>query len=213
MTTMQLGTDELVENRPFTHPAYTSIDSRQLCYMLMRLSQVVNSQTANSNPNLFHPESHELFEADGRHHRIIPIRPKLLLDATQLTIVGFFGQQNFCSDGTGIASRDKMLFDEMRNHHGLLSYSSLELTNGDYGNCVIFLDENAKDNWGYSQVHAEAVQEMSPKFYNSVRLYNGLIEGNIYDYYRLKLTVVKYYDYSNQQMWSGKRNLQKVKAN
>ncbi|MEM9773962.1 MAG: hypothetical protein AAF902_05245 [Chloroflexota bacterium] len=204
---MQLGPKEVMLDRPFTHPAYADIDSRQICYMLMRLSQIVNSITATKNPNLFAPESHELFESDGRHHRIIPIRPKLLVDASSLCIVGFFGQRNLSSDGESIASRDKMLFSEMRKHKGLLSYSSLELTNGDYGNCVIFADQAAKDNWGFSQIHAEAVNDLSPLYYQSVRLYNGEITGNVYDFYRMRLTVAKYFDYSEKPVWFGVRPL------
>ena len=207
MNTMQIATDTVIPERLFTHPAYTQIDYRQINYMLMRLSQVVMSMSTSNNPNLFAPESHELFESDGRHHRIIPIRPQMLKDAEELCIVGFFGQRNLCSDGESIASRDKMLFTEMKKHTGLLSYSSLELTNGDYGNCVIFADENAKNNWGYSRVHAEAVDVLSPLYYRSVRLYNGTIKGCIYDFYRMRLNVAKYYDYSEKPVWAGFREL------
>ena len=101
-----------------------------------------------------------------------------------------------------------MLFSEMRKHEGLLSYSSLELTNGDYGNCVIFANEAAKDNWGYSKVHAEAVDDLSPLYYKSVRLYNGIISGNVFDFYRLKLTIAKYFDYSESPAWFGSRQLE-----
>ena len=208
MISMQFEKDQVDLDHPFTHPAYTEIDSRQINYMLMRLSQITNSINSKvKNPNLFAPESHELFESDGRHHRIIPIRPRLLVKAPSLSIVGFFGQRNLCSDGESIASRDKMLFSEMRKHEGLLSYSSLELTNGDYGNCVIFADENAKDSWGYSQVHAEAVDDLSPLYYKSIRLYNGVLHGNIFDFYRLKLTTAKYSEYSAGSIWFAKRPL------
>ncbi|MFT7583810.1 MAG: hypothetical protein ACI9EW_000224 [Cellvibrionaceae bacterium] len=207
MLTTQISTDSVLPDRLFTHPAYTAIDYRQINYMLMRLSQIVMSISQDENPNLFAPESHELFESDGRHHRIIPIRPQLLKDAAELTIVGFFGQRNLCSDGMGVASRDKMLFTEMRNHPGLYSYSSLELTNGDYGNCVIFKDEHAKNSWGFSPVHAEAVGVLSPLYYRSVRLYNGIVKGSIFDFYRMRLNVAKYYDYSEQPVWSGYREL------
>lgn len=207
MIAMQLGPQEVIQDRPFTHPAYIEIDSRQICYMLMRLSQIINSVSTAKNPNLFAPESHELFEADGRHHRIIPIRPQLLVKAPSLCIVGFFGQRNFCSDGASIASRDKMLFSEMRKHEGLLSYSSLELTNGNYGNCVVFADQQSKDNWGFSKIHAEAVNDLSPLYYRSVRLYNGEISGNVYDFYRIRITIAKYFDYSEKPVWFGMRQL------
>lgn len=203
----QFAPGDICPKRAFTHPAHTASDLRQIRYMLQRLSQVVHTLLTNQNPNRFDIQSHELIEPDGRHHRIIPIRPEKMMNAINLTVVGFFGQKNIYSDGVAIASRDKMLFDEMHKHPGLYSYSSLEMTNGDYGNCVLFADEEAKNNWGYSQIHTEAVDVLSPQFYTSIRLYNGIIPGQVHDFYRLKLHLVKYFDYSVKPTWLGARVL------
>ena len=176
-------------------------------YMLTRLCQVLETLHWRGNPNVLAPVTQELIESDGRHHRVIPIRPNLLRDRTSFEIVGFFGQRRFDADDSGIAARDKMLFDEMGRHEGLLSYSSLELTNGDYGNCVVFTDKAAKDHWGTSQIHQVAAQDLSPSFYYSIRLYNGILPSSIMSPHWLRLTSVKYFDYANGSLWMAERAL------
>ena len=204
---LKLDREERLDDRPFTHPIYTMLEYRTLRYMLTRLCQVLETMHWRGNPNILAPVTQELIEADGRHHRIIPIRPNILRDRSSFSIVGFFGQRRFDADDIGIAARDRMLFDEMEEHEGLLSYSSLELTNGDYGNCVVFSDDAAKDHWGYSQSHQIAAQDLSPKYYRSVRLYTGILPASIMEAHKLELRVAKYYDYSSELIWSARRQL------
>ena len=125
--------------------------------------------------------------------------------ASALSIVGFFGQKRFDGDVALVNERDRLLAQEMENHPGLISYSSLELTNGDYANCVLFVDEAAKNHWGTSPVHAQVVRELSPCYYYSVRLYNGLLTGDLCQRPELQLTCAKYYDYSCQPAWRALR--------
>lgn len=204
---------EHIPERKFTHPHYTELDKRQLRYMLTRLSQVLETFHWRGNPNALAPVIQELVETDGRHHRIIPIRPTLLRERNAFVIVGFFGQRRFDGDDKGVAARDEMLFDEMEQHAGLLSYSSLEMTNGDYGNCVVFTDETAKNHWGTSQIHQIAADELSPTYYESVRLYNGILLSSIMSPHRLQLTVAKYYDYRSDKLWRGERELKSESVN
>lgn len=207
-----LGKNERVLGRDFTHPAYISIEHRLLRYMLLRLHGVLETCFWRSNPNVQQaafntPVVHGLVEADGRHHRIIVIRAEPLKALTNLSIVGFFGQRRLDSESGAAASRDELLFEEMGQQDGLLSYSSLELTNGDYGNCVVFRDEEAKQQWGHSIVHREAVELLSPSFYHSIRLYNGCLPSTLMAEHLLQLTTVRYLDYSNASKWSAVRHL------
>jgi hypothetical protein len=101
-----------------------------------------------------------------------------------------------------------MLNSEMNAHEGLLSYSSLELTNGDYGNCVVFTDEAAKNKWGFSPTHKEIVEDLSPSYYESVRLYNGTLPKTIMDEHLLQLNLVKYLCYQQNPPWLAIRPLQ-----
>lgn len=204
---IKLTANERVDERPFTHPAYTTLERRLIRYMLTRLCQVLETIHWRGNPNVLAPVVQELIEADGRHHRIIPIRPKLLRERNSFSVVGFFGQRDFDADDTGIAARDKMLFDEMGKHEGLLSYSSLELTNGNYGNCVVFSDDAAKAHWGHSQNHQIAAQDLSPLYYRTIRLYNGILPASIMEAYKLELRVAKYYDYRGTATWAAIRPL------
>ena len=198
--------DRLIE-RHFTHPSYVWLDHRQLRYMLTRLSQVLETIHWPANPNVIRTLTQELVEPDGRHHRVISINPDLLRTGSHFTIVGFFAERRPDADQETLASRDKLLYDEMACRSGLLSYSSLELTNGDYGNCIVFADELAKQRWNKSEVHAHAVREISPASYYTVRLYNGHLPASIMEAYKLTLTSVKYFDYRQEPMWRAVRQL------
>lgn len=202
-----LTAEQCVDERPFTHPAYSEIDRRQLRYMLLRLCHILEAFHWRPNPNAERPLVQDFVESDGRHHRVIVLRPHAFVDRQHFSIVGFFGQRRFDADVAEAASRDKMLFEEMAGHPGLLSYTSLEMTNGDYGNCVVFADEGAKNAWGRSPTHQSAVADLSPRFYHSVRLYNGILDGTIMENNRLRLTVVKYLDYRESPPWFAQRRL------
>lgn len=208
----QLQTDRCADGRTFTHPSYTEIERRLLRYMLLRLHGVLDTYFWRGNPNAVSgneadPSVHSLVEADGRHHRIIVIRPKPLKSFTNLSVVGFFGQRRLDGNLAEAAARDDMLFEEMGRQDGLLSYSSLELTNGDYGNCVVFRDEDAKNAWGRSLVHKEAVELLSPAYYHSIRLYNGCLPETLMSEHLLMLTQVRYFDYATTPPWIALRQL------
>ncbi len=202
-----LTVEERLSEHPFTHPAYTAIDQRILSYMLSRLHCVLDNYHWVNNPNIGSTNVHHMIEPDGRHHRMVVIRPYLLKQLSNLSVVGFFGQRRFDGDSAEAANRDEMLFNEMQNHEGLLSYSSLELTNGDYANCVLFRDEEAKSTWGRSIIHRYAVETLSPVYYHSVRLYNGILPQTVMEEHLLTLNVVKYFDYGQKPVWQAIRKL------
>jgi hypothetical protein len=203
-----LSHDQRVSGMPFTHPAYIEIERRQLQYMLMRLHWIMDTFFWRKSQTNYAPIERNLVEADGRNHRILVIRPHLLAQSTGLCVVGFFGQRMMDGDMDEADRRDGMLNSEMNAHEGLLSYSSLELTNGDYGNCVVFTDEAAKNKWGFSPTHKEIVEDLSPSYYESVRLYNGTLPKTIMDEHLLQLNLVKYLCYQQNPPWLAIRPLQ-----
>jgi hypothetical protein len=207
-TSTSLNPTERVEGKAFTHPGYSNLEARVMRYMMLRLCQVLESFHWQANPNRLQPHIQELLEPDGRYHRVLLIQPTGFKARDHFSVVGFFGQRSFDADQGDAAERDKLLFEEMTQHQGLLSYSTLELTNGDYANCILFSDEAAKNQWGRSRVHEKAAREFSPKFYHSVRLYNGVLNAPIMESYKLKLQTVKYFDYSVQPCWSATRVLE-----
>lgn len=203
-----LSLHEKVAGKSFTHPAYIEIERRQLQYMLMRLHWIMDTFFWRKSQTTYAPLERNLVEADGRNHRILVIRPHLLAQSTGLYVVGFFGQRMMDGDMDEADRRDGMLNSEMNAHEGLLSYSSLELTNGDYGNCVVFTDEEAKNKWGFSPTHKEVVEDLSPNYYESVRLYNGTLPKTIMDEHLLQLNLVKYFCYQHNPPWFAIRPLQ-----
>ncbi|MEZ4709521.1 MAG: hypothetical protein R3A44_20090 [Caldilineaceae bacterium] len=175
--------------------------------MIKRLGKVIDVLT-----RLEETTRHALLqqvEPDLREHRIIlgPAWRAPRDKEIALSVVGFFGQKRFDGDAGLINARDRLLAQEMENHLGLISYSSLELTNGDYANCVLFVDDAAKNHWGSSPLHAQIATELSPRYYFSVRIYNGVLSGKLWQESVLQLTCAKYYDYSCQPAWRALRRL------
>ena len=203
-----LTPDERVEFKLFTHPAYTAVEARLMRFMMARVCHVLESLQGSHHPSNTQLQMREMIEPDGRYHRVLVIQPAQFAAQTNFSVVGFFGQRSFDADDKDSWKRDEMLFGEMTKHQGLLSYSTLELTNGDYANTILFTDEAAKNHWGRSSVHELAVREFSPKFYHSVRLYNGLLEAPVMEYHKLKLKAVKYFDYSVTPHWAALRTLE-----
>ena len=205
---VELSAQELVDGRLFTHPHYVQYDRRIMCYMIKRLGSVVDVMAQLEAPTRL--ALVQQIEPDQREHRII-LGPAWQVphDSASgvFSVVGFFGQKRFDGDVGLIGERDRLLTQEMENHAGLISYSSLELTNGDYANCVLFVDEAAKDHWGASSLHFQTAIELSPLYYYSIRLYNGALTGNICHGPELQLTCAKYYDYSCQPAWRALRRL------
>ncbi len=207
-TITSLDPKEQPAGKVFTHPFYATLEARLMRFMFQRLIQVLESlESAQSyNPNTL--QIREMVEPDGRYHRVLVIQPRLLKELTSFTVVGFFGQRSFNADDKDSWKRDDLLFSEMQNHQGLLSYSTLELTNGDYCNGILFSDETSKNHWGRSSVHEKAVREFSPTFYHSIRLYNGVLQAPLVEFHKLNLTSVKYFDYSVTPPWIAHRRLE-----
>src|SRR5512132_2810054 len=89
----------------------------------------------------------EAREADGREHRTV-----------------------ICN---GPRVRDDELIREFPAHPGILSYSSLEVGGGDWGNLILVAGDDAREHWRTSERHAHAVRELAPRHYTDVRLHVG----------------------------------------
>ena len=201
-----LSTKEVVSDRIFTHPDHIFYDQRLLAYMARRVCTLF--ETGQATP--FHPRmsTFNLVEPDGRSHRIILARPKELACAKELTVVGFFGQRRVEGiEHLPMNSTDHLLVETMREHAGLFSYSTQELTCGNFVNLVLFQDEEAKNFWGRCPVHHKFASEISPQYYYSIRIYNGDLPQGLNQSDRLILNWAKYYDYRSEPVWQGARPL------
>jgi hypothetical protein len=200
---------EILPERPFTHPRHTTNDLTALRYMIDQLCSLLEepARYAQQPP----PVTLYQLEANGRQHRFVIAQPEhLQIPNRPLTVVGFFGQKReriSISISPLMEAMDKALRAEFPHHPDLLSYSTLELAGEDCGNLVLFAHDGAIDHWGSSQAHLKAVYELSPSYYDSVRLYNGRLPLGLMVSNLLHLTRIKYYDFSSTPLWRAVREI------
>ena len=199
---------EIIKTRPFTHPSHIATDQSTLRYMAGQVCVLLEYPYLASSPP--HIVLFNLPGNNGWFHRIVIARPKQLREERPLTIVGFFGRKNPGADEKVVHAFDRILVDEIADHHGLLSYSSMALQDNNYANLVVFTDATARDHWSSSKAHAQAVQELSPTYYRTVRIYNGRLPGGIYQHHDLTLIRAKYYDYQCRPHWQAQREILEI---
>jgi hypothetical protein len=198
-----LAASELLPDRPFTNPEHTWDDARAIDFVLERLRALVHQPPP---PNMHAPVQQTYWlKAEGRTHRLILCDAASLRTASRLTLVGFFGQRRPDVDPTPVNQIDSELIGELGDHPGLLSYCSLLMENGDYGNIVLFVSEEAKYHWATSNRHAYAVRVISPKYYATVRLHNGIVPGGLAAGVAPVFESTKYLDYRAMLPWRGIR--------
>jgi hypothetical protein len=199
-----LASTERLVDRSFTDPDCSFQDLNTLHFALDQVRGLL------SNPALADSLAggQQLFwvQVDGRLHRLIVVDPAALRNAPQLTLVGFFGQRRPGGETELVDQVDTELVSELMAHRGLLAYCSILLTDGEYGNLVLFADEVAKLHWSTSARHAYAARVLSPKYYESVRLHNGYLPGGLFSGLAPVLERTKYFDYRGMLPWRGERS-------
>jgi hypothetical protein len=198
-----LGRTEVLADRAFTHPDYSFQDLNMLHFALDQLRALLNNPALAASL----AGGQQLFwvEVDGRLHRLIVADCAGLQSTNTLTLVGFFGQRRPHGDHELIDQVDTELVAELVAHPGLLAYCSILLAEGNYGNLVLFSDEAAKLHWSTSTRHAYAAHVLSPKYYESVRLHNGILPGGLFSGQAPVLERTKYYDYRGMLPWRAER--------
>ena len=196
-----LGPADIVGERPFTHPDHTITDLSVLRYMVDRLRLILEY------PHLYGGLPQLLRLQQPAAHRLVIIQPDRLKALDHLTVVGFFGERRPDADPSITDEFDTILIDEFPHHPDLLSYSTLALTAGNFGNLVLFARPEAKQHWSKSKAHAQAANKLAPDYYASVRIYNGLLPDGVGNSKTLRLDHVKYFDYQNSLLWQAVRNL------
>lgn len=203
MKNVVLNAQERVEGRPFTDPVHSRSD---LVRMRMMAQQLVDTY---DDPVVcdFVPGKNVVCESDpeGRHFRIYYIQPELLFNLKNLTVVGFFGLKRPGADIQPLLRADKRFEREFRNHPGLLSLSTVRLPTKNFANLVIFTDPKARDNWNHTPLHSSLVAKISPPYYQSIRLNNGILPHGLTAPEKLRLSRVKYIDYATKPGWRAVR--------
>jgi hypothetical protein len=200
---VKLDADERIEARPFTDPNHSHQDLRIMRHMA---HQLVDSY---DDPELcdFLPGKRSISHSDpkGRHFRIYYIQPRKLFILKPLTVVGFFGQKRPGADIEPLTQAGEKFEGEFHKHLGLLSLSTVSLPHGDFGNLVLFTDPGAQQQWSDGQLHRELVPKISPHYYRSIRLNNGVLPCGLEAPDELRLLRVKYLDYSSDPPWRAVR--------
>jgi hypothetical protein len=202
---LHLQTNELIIERPFTHPDHITADQKTLCYMAVQVCALLEYPYLASEPPyivLFNRPDHSNW-----FHRIVIAQPQELREVRPLTIVGFFGQKRDDANVELAHEFDRILIAEIPTHPGLLSYSTMALSGGNYANLVVFAHDDARNGWSSSRAHAQAVQQLSPNYYRTVCIYNGRLPQGIYQHHHLQLSRAKYYDYQSEPRWQAVREI------
>ena len=185
--------------RPFTDPQHTTRDYGTLADALASLRRLLLL------PGTFGVRQE--WQENGLYRRLILGDCTALRTLPRLIFVGFFGQRRRDVTVARINLLDEDLLAELAQQPGVLAYYTLELADGDYGNLVLFNSEEAKRHWSNSQLHIDAVRELAPDYYNSVRIHNGTVPGGLLRDTPLLIERTKYYDYDQPQPWRAVREM------
>lgn len=202
---VRLGPRETAGDRDFTAPARTAEDLRAVGRMLETLRQEV--ARAGQRPAGPRSLTFEARESDGRAHRTIVCDASRLGDGRDVTWVGFFAEKRRDQDSTPLTVMDDELIREFPTHPDILSYSSLELADGDWGNLILLDGEAARDRWRAGERHAYAARELAPRHYTHVRLHQGQLTGGVLGGQAAVLRRTKYYDYRGDATWRAEREV------
>jgi hypothetical protein len=197
-----LGSDELVAKRPFTHPDYVVKDRVVLSHMAKQVCMVLETHLDALQAG----QPIVINEPDGRPHRFYVPRPMELSQAKRIFLVGFFGQKRKGMSMDYFENLDDRLIEQISSFQGILSYSTMTLPDGDCSNLVLLTEEEMKTKWAEGEIHQKATA-LSPGYYKSVRINNGIFPNGILRHDSLQITRVKYYDYQDAPPWRAIRKL------
>lgn len=193
--TCTLDAATLLAERPFTHPARTYDDLLALNRALARLRAVLHSDLPHGIGAM---QSCEWDDDQGNHQRILVRAGLNLRTLPMLYLVGFFGQRRATADRERMDTTDQVLVEEMAGAHSeIVCYYTAALESGEYGNMVLSTCESARDEWNASPNHTRAARELAPRYYRTIRLHNGVLDGGLRSAQGPALTVTKYYDYGD----------------
>lgn len=201
-----LAPEEAVKRRPFTSPDLYPNDYAILSYLLEDLRGVF--ATTAVEPRL---EAHQPIEwsVHGRKRRIVVCDLNALRSARrEMCVVGFFGERHLDRDATPLEEANADLVLEFRDYPGILSYSSMELADGNWANLVLHDRPEARERWRASQRHADAATRLSPLFYQTVRIHNGVLPRGVAGRGRILIQRTKYWDFRGTRTWQAVRELQ-----
>jgi len=202
---IRLGAYEKIPGKPFTDLNHSLNDLARLIKMVQQLTDHYHSPALCDFAK--RKSAIRQTDPDGQDFKIYYIRPKKLFSNKNITVVGFFGHRRPDADIEPLLRADQKFKEIFLKFEGLLSLSTVQLSSGDFANLVLFSNEEAKDRWNYHPAHHGTVSEISPPYYSSIRLNNGILPNGVESPERLKLTRVRYLDYTVSPHWRAVREI------
>jgi len=199
-----LGPDETVPGKAFADPVHTQRDEEALRHLLKHERE--RARLLAGETDVLVRET----DPEGLRHLLLVPDTRALLDATDPTVVGFFGRPRSDADEPLLFELEEELVAGMGAYaaDGLLSYYDVEFVKGAYGNLILFAGPDGPRRWRENPVHHRAV-EISPSNYHDIRLHQGTLAGRLLDGGALHVTRTRYLDYSGPEVWRAVRAIPK----
>ena len=124
-----------------------------------------------------------------------------LLEAAELTTVGFFGQARHDVDHAPIHELEERIVEALDDVSFVLSYFNLELPDGRYGNLVLCAPDGVPSSWRAHDLHSRAVA-LAPRHYHSARLHRGAVGSPLLGAGELVVRTTRYFDFDREpSLW------------
>jgi hypothetical protein len=195
---LQLGPHEVARERPFAAIEHTHADLPILREMRQTLACRLRDGTLPA------PDAGPRDEPDGTEHWICVPDPRRLAETLPVAAVGFFGQARTGLDHRPIIDREHDIVARAATFGGLLTYYNLRLSDGRYGNLVLFDAPPSKGHVTADPVHGEAVA-LTPRYYRSLRLHHAELADGVLGERALELLRTRYLDFGGEPVWSAVR--------
>ncbi|MGH8928476.1 MAG: hypothetical protein ACRDWH_09010 [Acidimicrobiia bacterium] len=205
MAARVLSSDQSVARRPFTSPGLYPRDLAILGYMLEDLRALLVKMDAGK-PSIVAYQPIEWLVHDLKR-RVVIGDSMSLHNRRQAHLVGFFGERHLDRDSAPLEEANLEIVLELRNYPGILSYSSMELVDGNWANLVLHNVAADRETWRASEAHARVARELSPQFYRTVRIHNGILPDGVMGSRSIVVERTKYWDYGSKTVWHAVREL------
>jgi len=199
---IRLGASDVPGGRPFAHPDRTADDLVSILEMTRTLRRILtgpSTSAARSRPYTLQAGN------EVAPHRVIICDDAALRMESAPSFVGFFALKRPGLDHAPLTRVDDQLVLEFPRHPGILSYSSIALPDGNWGNLIVLRSVADGERWREGERHAWAVRELAPAHYSSVRLHQGRVPGGVLSGLEPVLLRTRYFDYATSSPWRAER--------
>jgi hypothetical protein len=197
---VRLASGDVAPGRPFTDAVRTAEDLAAVHAMIAGLRHAL----AGALPGAPRPLALAVPAPPGRQHRAIVCDEPALRATRRLALVGFFACKRPEVDPAPLTATDDALVAEFPGHPGILSYSSLELPDGNWGNLIVLDRPESAERWRESARHGWAAGELAPRHYRWVRLHHAVLPGGVVAG-EVVLVRTRYLDYQGPEPWQAER--------